>query len=133
MGGIADGNVLEKFVAAMYTVTAKEMEAALVECRTKTKTVGGQQVRVRPMEQEHMPLISFPWLFPSELGKIANGGTIHQPDSLITQVIPTRHKKHVGASIAAETGMGVVETEAGIARYGDLLDLDFGLSKDGGG
>ncbi|CAN9278218.1 unnamed protein product [Alternaria alternata] len=133
IGGIADGNVLEKFVAAMYTVTAKEMEAALVECRTKTKTVGGQQVRVRPMEQEHMPLISFPWLFPSELGKIANGGTVRQPDSLITQVIPTRHKKHVGASIAAETEMGVVETEAGIARYGDLLDLDFGLSKDGGG
>ncbi|KAI4936303.1 hypothetical protein J4E85_001632 [Alternaria conjuncta] len=118
---------LEKFVAAMYTVTAKEMETALVECRTK-KTVGGKDVPVRPMGPEHMPLISFPWLFPNELGKIATGGTImRQLD--VQQNIATRSKKHPGSSMLAEvdTEIGVVETEAGITRYGELLDLDFSL------
>ncbi|KAI4629730.1 uncharacterized protein J4E87_002916 [Alternaria ethzedia] len=118
---------LEKFVAAMYMVTAKEMETALVECRTK-KTVGGRDVPVRPMEPEHMPLISFPWLFPNELGKIATGGaTTRQLD--VQQNIATRPKKHPGTSMLAEvdTEIGVVETEAGITRYGELLDLDFSL------
>ncbi|KAL1796909.1 hypothetical protein ACET3X_005449 [Alternaria dauci] len=127
-GDIADGSCVKKFVAAMYTVTAKEMEEALVECRTKTKTVGGRQVPVRPMEPEHMPLISFPWLFPSELGKIATGGTLRHLDSSNTQGIPNRQKKHAGASMTAESEIGVVETEAGVTRYGDLLDLDFGSS-----
>jgi RNA-dependent RNA polymerase len=129
--GIADGSCLGTFVAAMYTVTAKEMEAALVECRTKTKTktVGGQQVLLRPMEPEHMPLISFPWLFPSELGRIATGGTIHQLVFLDTQQsIPNQQKKHADWTLATETDVGVVETEAGITRYGELLNLDFGLT-----
>ena len=118
---------LEKFVAAMYMVTAKEMETALVECRT-TKTVGGRDVPVRPMEPEHMPLISFPWLFPNELGKIATGGaTTRQLD--VQQNVATRPKKHPVSSTLAEvdTEIGVVETEAGITRYGELLDLDFSL------
>ena len=111
----------------MYTVTAKEMETALAECRT-TKTVGGKDVPVRPMEQEHMPLISFPWLFPNELGKIATGGAImRQLD--VQQNVPTRPKKHPGSSTLVESDpeIGVVETEAGITRYGELLDLDFSL------
>jgi len=118
---------LEKFVAAMYVVTAREMETALAECRT-IKTVGGRDVPVRPMEPEHMPLISFPWLFPNELGKIATGGaTTRQLD--VQQNIPTRPKKHPGSSTLAEvdTEIGIVETEAGITRYGELLDLDFSL------
>ncbi|KAG9187748.1 RNA-dependent RNA polymerase [Alternaria panax] len=127
--GTADLSRLEKFVAAMYTVTARQMEAALVECRTKTKIVGGQRVPVRPMEPEHMPLISFPWLFPSELGKMATGGTKRQVDSLsIRQGTPKQQKKQAGSAMTAGTEAGVVETETGVTRYGELLDLDFSLS-----
>lgn len=125
----AEGS-LENFVAAMYTVTAKEMETALVECRTK-KTVGGEDFPVRPMEPEHMPLISFPWLFPNELGKIATGGAVTQQLE-VQQKVPTRQKKkHPGSSTLVETDteIGVVETEAGIMRYGDLLDLDFSIQE----
>jgi RNA-dependent RNA polymerase len=71
---ISDWALLGPFVATMYTVTAQEMEAAPNECRTM-KTVGGQEVPVRPTDPEHMPLISFPWLFPSGLEKIATGST----------------------------------------------------------
>ncbi|OAL56589.1 RdRP-domain-containing protein, partial [Pyrenochaeta sp. DS3sAY3a] len=58
------------FAAAMYMVTAKEVEAALEECRTVT-VVDGQEKALREMTPAQMPLISFPWLFPDDLGKIA--------------------------------------------------------------
>ncbi len=118
---------LGSFVAAMYTVTAKETETALIECRTK-KTVGGEQIPVRPMETEHMPLISFPWLFPGELGKIATGGAVTRQPDPVQQTIPIRQKKHAGSMLTTESEVGVVETEAGITHYGELLDLDFSLT-----
>jgi RNA-dependent RNA polymerase len=66
-GGLQFGR-LAPFVAAMYTVTAREMEAAIRECQ-ETSTVGGQTVPKR--DASDMPLISFPWLFVGELCKIA--------------------------------------------------------------
>lgn len=70
--GGKDFAVLGPFVAAMYKVTKEEMDIALVECRA-TKTVGGREVPRRKMEPKSMPLISFPWLFEKELGRIATG------------------------------------------------------------
>ncbi|KAH8727001.1 RNA dependent RNA polymerase-domain-containing protein [Phaeosphaeriaceae sp. PMI808] len=54
-----------KFVAAMYTVTARDMEAALEKCN---------MIPPQPMDSKHMPLMSFVWIFPQELGKIATEG-----------------------------------------------------------
>ncbi|KAH7402736.1 RNA dependent RNA polymerase-domain-containing protein [Pyrenochaeta sp. MPI-SDFR-AT-0127] len=71
---VSDWKQLGQFVAAMYTVTAREVDAALKECHA-TKTVGGQEAPVRTLDSENMPLLSFPWLFPSELGKIATGAS----------------------------------------------------------
>ncbi|XP_014561098.1 hypothetical protein COCVIDRAFT_87504 [Bipolaris victoriae FI3] len=111
---------LGPFVAAMYTVTAREMETALDEC-TKTKTIGGSTVPLRIKDPEHMPLISFPWLFPSELGKIATGGkTSHQPNGTSNQPRQTKHVRP--AKTDAE--IGAVETAAGTTHYGEILDLD---------
>ncbi|EMD89922.1 hypothetical protein COCHEDRAFT_1138647 [Bipolaris maydis C5] len=111
---------LGPFVAAMYTVTAHEMENALDEC-TKTKTVGGRTVPLRIKDPEHMPLISFPWLFPSELGKIATGGrTSHQPNRTSSQPRQTKHVRP--AKSGAE--IGAVETAAGTTHYGEVLDLE---------
>ena len=67
------------FVAAMYKVTAQELEAALEECK-KMKLVRGLQVPVREKTAETMPFISFPWLFPRELGIIANKGPGRRED-----------------------------------------------------
>ncbi|KAJ5063989.1 hypothetical protein J3E74DRAFT_471544 [Bipolaris maydis] len=104
----------------MYTVTAHEMENALDEC-TKTKTVGGRTVPLRIKDPEHMPLISFPWLFPSELGKIATGGrTSHQPNRTSSQPRQTKHVRP--AKSGAE--IGAVETAAGTTHYGEVLDLE---------
>lgn len=63
-------SILAPFVAAMYQVTKEEVDTALSECRS-LKKVGGRELPIRKMDHKHMPLVSFPWLFDRELGKIA--------------------------------------------------------------
>ncbi|KAF2857014.1 RdRP-domain-containing protein [Plenodomus tracheiphilus IPT5] len=122
--GVADWTRLGPFVAAMYTVTAREMETALRECRT-TKTVGGKETPARMMDQEHMPLISFPWIFASELGTIAtNAKAARESEPVRSQQNVFHRQKKSGR--ASESQTGVVETEGGTTRYGELLKLDFG-------
>ncbi|KAL8655096.1 MAG: hypothetical protein Q9226_003172 [Calogaya cf. arnoldii] len=57
---------LGPFAVAMYTVTADEISQAVVEA----------QKRKASMTTDNMPMMSFPWLFQSVLGKIANGTTV---------------------------------------------------------
>ncbi|KAL2257485.1 hypothetical protein VTK26DRAFT_109 [Humicola hyalothermophila] len=67
---------LHPFVAAMYRVTWEETRIALYEARhphvLPDGTVGFRRVTARSM-----PLISFPWLFATELGRIALGSERH--------------------------------------------------------
>ncbi|KAH6233119.1 RNA-directed RNA polymerase [Parastagonospora nodorum] len=123
MTNAADWNRLGPFVAAMYKVTGRELEAALAECRAM-KVVGGLEVPARLMDAEHMPLMSFPWLFPSELGKIATRKVHHvKSHASFPRSLPHR-KKPTGHS---GTDVGDVETEEGTVHYGELLKLDFGM------
>ncbi|UPX13823.1 RNA-directed RNA polymerase [Ascochyta rabiei] len=119
---IVEWDRIGPFVAAMYSVTAKEMREALDECR-KTKTVGGQEVPLRRMDAESMPLMSFPWIFYSELGKLATGART------TTQLEITRGKRPQTQhhSNGKETGfeLGTVETDEGVTRFGEVLNLDF--------
>jgi RNA-dependent RNA polymerase len=62
-----------EFVAAMYTVTWEEMRIALYQARQPHVLPDGT-VGLRRVTARSMPLISFPWLFPNELGRIAVGG-----------------------------------------------------------
>ncbi|KAH7073349.1 RNA dependent RNA polymerase-domain-containing protein [Paraphoma chrysanthemicola] len=121
----ADTGQLGVFVAAMYTIAARQTGAALEECRL-SKIVGGEEVPVRLMSPEHMPLISFPWLFATELGKIAAGCTISQASQASqTEVAHRQRPKHKDVTRVLEP-VGTVETDEGITRYGELLKLDFG-------
>ncbi|ORY11519.1 RNA dependent RNA polymerase-domain-containing protein [Clohesyomyces aquaticus] len=113
-----------RFVAAMYTVTAKEMEAALAECRI-AKVVGGQDVPVRNMDPEHMPLMSFPWLFVSELGKIATGDTT-TPSRYMLPLNYGQAAKKPKQLADLEPQIVDIETNEGVTHYGELLKLDFG-------
>ncbi|KAH7405857.1 RNA dependent RNA polymerase-domain-containing protein [Phaeosphaeria sp. MPI-PUGE-AT-0046c] len=123
MTSSSDWDHVGPFVAAMYTVTAQEMGHALEECHT-TKTVGGREVPVRPMDSEYMPLISFPWLFTSELGKIAARSA--RPIRTLPVSLTTQHNNGVkrrSQKAEVEVEVGTVETEAGVTRYGELLKL----------
>ncbi|KAF1958751.1 RdRP-domain-containing protein [Byssothecium circinans] len=122
------------FIAAMYTVTAREMGAALKECE-QTKVVASGMVPVRKMDPENMPLMSFPWLFVAELGKIATHtqGNIDRHQILVQQGLPQKHLKKQ-ASVEPGTGLGEIETSQGVTHFGELLKLDFansgGVRKD---
>jgi RNA-dependent RNA polymerase len=122
MGNSADWSRLAPFVAAMYTTTAHEMEAALEECRA-TKVVGGQSVPVRLMTPEHMPMVSFPWLFASELGKIATGASEQTQPKQLPSVMSHRRKNT--ESFKKNIQVSTIETEEGTTRYGELLKLNF--------
>jgi RNA-dependent RNA polymerase len=77
------------FIAAMYAVTKQELDAALEECK-KVMVVGGVQVPMREKTAETMPFISFPWLFPRELGIIANKGAGPKENMAGVQKPPTK-------------------------------------------
>lgn len=59
-----------EFVAAMYTVTWEETRIALHEARQPHLLQDGT-VGLRRVTARSMPLISFPWLFPREMCRIA--------------------------------------------------------------
>lgn len=79
--GQRDEAKLGPFIAAMYMVTKQELDAALEVLKSKkakakgkgrTRTIEGNPLEFTPDDISGMPLISFPWLFPEILGRIAN-------------------------------------------------------------
>ena len=70
--GGKDSKLIAPFVAAMYHVTNEEVQIALRECH-QTVTLAGVNTPLRDLVAPAMPLMSFPWLFPNILGRIANG------------------------------------------------------------
>lgn len=90
---------LKPFIVAMYTVTAREVALANEECR-QTSFKAGQPVPVRLRSAETMPLMSFPWLFQRELGRIAT----RKDDGGSLSVVPLAVLKPVKPSISTETG-----------------------------
>jgi RNA-dependent RNA polymerase len=105
--GVSSFAILGPWVAAMYKITKEELDIALAECRS-TKIVGGQIVPKRKMDAKYMPLISFPWLFEKELGRIATG--IDSSDEF-DAIIP---------SLATNKDVG----QQKVAIRGDLIELD---------
>ncbi|TPX13968.1 uncharacterized protein E0L32_005668 [Thyridium curvatum] len=69
-----DPDKLHHFVAAMYKITQEEVRIAIHECNRDNISSGGRVYR-RKMNAKSMPLISFPWIFHKELGKIATGSS----------------------------------------------------------
>jgi RNA-dependent RNA polymerase len=107
------------FIAAMYTVTAREMSKALEECRKTNR---------KPIP-EQMPFMSFPWIFANELGRIATGSTNDRQGAAARHTSANKAQGHKAqAGFVMEPGMGDIETKDGITHYGELLKLDFGLT-----
>lgn len=119
---LTDFDKLGPFVAAMYTVTAREMTEALEECR-KVKIVGDREMPVRKIDVKHMPLISFPWIFDRDLGKIANGAAGGRGAATVAlQGIQRRIGKKAMFAEAAP-GQDAIETQGGITHRGEMLEL----------
>ena len=136
----AGGKDIDKvgpFAVAMYKVTSEEMKRALTECR-EIHMVGGKMVPVREMKVKSMPLMSFPWLFQSILGKIANGGLHVSAEAALTtaDMFRTHLRKPAPKKILLQPDatQDEVETAEGVTRRGDVLQLfqDESRHSDGG-
>ena len=138
--GSKDFSVLGPFVAAMYKITKEEMDIALAKCRSM-KIVGGREVPRRKMEPKFMPLMSFPWLFEKELGRIAAG--IDTSDDLedlalapLTLGEPSHTRKRQGGRLI-DIEDYIQQEDGVIVHRGEELDLfrqdvdSDGLSDDG--
>lgn len=122
--GSRDFAVLGPFVAAMYKVTKEELDIALAECRER-KQVGGRQVPKRKMEPKYMPLITFPWLFEKELGRIATGIEISDDldDLGLTSLsLDAPSKRRQGGGLV-DVDDYITQEDGHVVHRGEELDL----------
>ena len=79
-GGKDQPEQIERFAVAMYMVTQQEVAEALRQ-HHETPSEGGQEYSPRGVATRNMPFMSFPWLLPDVLGRIAKAsprGTVSQ-------------------------------------------------------
>ncbi|KAL7804459.1 RdRP domain-containing protein [Trichoderma afarasin] len=74
---------IDRFVAAMYKVTEEEIKIALFEHHRGPTNEGGVVVPARRLEPKSMPFISFPWIFPWVMIRIASDGKCNPKKSIL--------------------------------------------------
>ncbi len=116
-----------EFIAAMYKVTWEETRIALYEARQPHVLPDGM-VGLRRVTARSMPLISFPWLFPTELGSIALGAEkLPSFPELRQQTGTTKPKPRGGTRAAIDldlAGMDYTKTSDGqFIHRGEILHL----------
>ena len=139
--GGKDFEELGPFVAAMYKVTSTEMASALRECE-QFQNIGGQRRPLREMTPEKMPLMSFPWLFPNVLGKIAKRNTTAIDGQLpvyeqapsateltrkslkaIRAMIDSTQSRRNRQALSLLDAEDVLRTAEGVTHHGEVLEL----------
>ena len=75
---------LDPFVAAMYKITEEQIKIALFEHNQGPIDEGGYIRPARMLDAKSMPLITFPWLFPCAMIRIAQGGKYDTKNSVLT-------------------------------------------------
>jgi hypothetical protein len=112
-----------RFVAAIYTVTASEVAAAVEKCK-QTKSTTGEELPAHIMTPKSMPLISFPWIFDRELGKIANG-TFLSRDAITGQGVQRQSEPKAKSLSPQPAGLNTIkiETDAGVIPEGEVLNI----------
>ena len=129
--GGKDFQKLAPFVAAMYEITSTEMAGAVLECH-RYQDHRGHQRPLRDMTIERMPLMSFPWLFPDILGKIAKG--VKQK---VDETVPFRQQP-ISRARTARRGLEVVQEPESADRSGrseqepTILDVGDDIETAGG-
>ncbi|KAK4660539.1 hypothetical protein QC762_119900 [Podospora pseudocomata] len=113
---------LGPFVAAMYQVTCEEMRIALYQARQPQVLADGT-INVRSITARSMPLVTFPWLFPDELGRIASG----RENDLIDLGMGNKLKMPRTQEVVNREGLVVEDDE----HQSDLRDIDFLKMADG--
>ncbi|CAM1502120.1 Fc.00g041040.m01.CDS01 [Cosmosporella sp. VM-42] len=96
---------VDRFVAAMYTITEEETKIALFEHHRGPVNEAGHIHQPRRLEARSMPLISFPWIFHWVLIRIAMGREYDPKDTMLAAarrtIAPVHQKGEVSESTEA--------------------------------
>ncbi|KAK5136130.1 hypothetical protein LTR08_003967 [Meristemomyces frigidus] len=118
-----DWSKMGPFVAAMYTITAREITTAW-EANHEERLVGGQDLPARQSSYENMPFMSFPWIFAKELGLIARG---RSPSSAtVSQSMRKPAPKPFSTGLDdfyIPPPLPEIKTARGVVHEGDLLNI----------
>ncbi|KAF7559484.1 hypothetical protein G7046_g4667 [Stylonectria norvegica] len=116
---------LDRFVAAMYTVTEEQTKIALYEHNRGPINDAGNIIEPRRLEPRSMPLISFPWIFYWVLVRVALKGEYNPSKSLLAAARRTTHKhqppavKQPEEAVSETNGDTTVSKNAGEAHLPD--------------
>jgi RNA-dependent RNA polymerase len=122
-----DWDKLGPFIAAMYTATAREVQAAW-NANNATQYVGGQIVK-KHATFDNMPFMSFPWIFSRELGHIAKKRAPgSRPVVHVHAGVPQKAQQKKKNFDLLTNGVQLaplpeVSTAEGVVYEGDLLDI----------
>ncbi|KAM0458094.1 hypothetical protein ACHAO4_002819 [Trichoderma viride] len=81
--GGRDENKIDTFVAAMYKITEQQVAIALFEHRRGATNDASNLIPARKLETKSMPLISFPWIFPWVMIRVASDGKYDPKGSIL--------------------------------------------------
>ncbi|KAI1077496.1 RdRP-domain-containing protein [Whalleya microplaca] len=128
VAGSRDPKVLYPMVAAAYRVTWEEVQIAVRETQETTE-ITGRRIPRRQSTPDAMPLISFPWIFEIELGRIANSSDEPALDKLPSVELNSLDNYRGGGDdydIKDEferlVGAGLIGRELEVEDSGDFLD-----------
>jgi RNA-dependent RNA polymerase len=109
-------------VAATYTITAKQVRAAVEKYRKKSTNLDDADLPI-DFNLKAMPLMSFPWIFDRELAKIAAGSG--KASEATTSRLPAGTDSSSWMQMTAETSIGKIpkanvssELNGGVLTYG---------------
>lgn len=126
----AGGSEFEKvapWVAAMYTVTAREATAKL----KALKADGELNDKSTVIDPSKMPLISFPWIFHREVCKIAMAGKKPTLPLAETSVQASQRPMKIDkTNMPLIDTSDIIETAEGTVHGGEELVLHFNNPKD---
>ncbi|KAF2207354.1 hypothetical protein CERZMDRAFT_71603 [Cercospora zeae-maydis SCOH1-5] len=121
-----DWEKMKPFIVAMYKVTADGVGKAVAETRI-THTRGGRDVPLRSLTFDSMPLMSFPWIFAAELGRIATKGLatgVPMPKPTLPKPANIAKKKN---DLLPEgwkpEPLKEIDLSNGVVRAGEVFDL----------
>ncbi|KAK4181786.1 putative RNA-dependent RNA polymerase [Triangularia setosa] len=120
--GDRDFEKLGPFVAAMYQVTCEEMRIALYQACQPHILLDGT-TGIRRITARSMPLVTFPWLFPGELGRLATG---RENDLIDLGMGEKLRMPRIHEVVNRETLLVADDTQ-----HLDLRDIDYSQTADG--
>ncbi|KAI0011382.1 RdRP-domain-containing protein [Xylariaceae sp. FL0662B] len=133
--------VLYPMIAATYRATWEEVQIALRETQ-EVDGLGGREIPRRQSTPDAMPLISFPWIFEIELGRIANSKQELELDKIPSVALNSRNNYRGGGSGGDDdddgddeyerlVSAGLIGQQLEVEDNGDALDGQDNVSQIG--